>query len=303
MREVVALLILVAALAVGAPALAQVTPDQPAPPTVEQIAQARQALLDGRYAEALAISIPGAQAGNAAAQNLLGVAYDDGLGISTDPLAALMWYTRAAEQGNGPAQMNLAQIFRDGRPGIAINPTEARRWMQAASEGGYGPAHAGLGYLLQHGIGGPVDVDQARVLYERGHATSDPWASEYLAHLYLTGIGVERDEARARELFAEASDHNIVQATGNLAYMMEMGMGGPQDLVQAESLYQQAIASGNALAAYNLAWMYSDQATTSAEYANAAQTCQHALELGTEEERSDWAIHCMDLSKWAAAPN
>jgi TPR repeat protein len=61
----------------------------------------------GDYATALQEWTPLAEAGDAKAQNKLGVMYDNGLGVPQDYLEALKWFRMAAEQGHADAQHSL----------------------------------------------------------------------------------------------------------------------------------------------------------------------------------------------------
>ena len=72
---------------------------------------ASRAFFSGQYAEALAVLTPAAEAGNAQAQALLGMAYENGLGVPPDSAAAQKWYQRAAQAGDAPAQVALAQLL------------------------------------------------------------------------------------------------------------------------------------------------------------------------------------------------
>ncbi|WP_334192002.1 tetratricopeptide repeat protein [Pararhodobacter sp.] len=261
------------------------------------LATARRLFTEGRYAEGLAILRPAAEAGDPVAQNIVGVAYDDGLGYAADPVAARYWLTRAAEAGDARAQLNLGQLLRDGRSGIAVDMVAARHWIQSASDLGYGPASSALGRMVERGIGGPVDLSEALRLYRIGQAAGDPWASEYLAHLYLNGTGVPQDEALARRYFSEAAAGGVAQAQSNYGYMLETGAGGPVDLAQAEALYRQAMTGGYARAGYNLAWLLDGQATDRASSEEVAAACDWALSRADPEERVEWFDDCATLRK------
>ena len=67
------LLLLTLALVLSTPAFAQTDAD---------VAAGRDLFLAGNYAEALVILRPAAEAGMARAQNILGLAYQDGKGVA-----------------------------------------------------------------------------------------------------------------------------------------------------------------------------------------------------------------------------
>ena len=76
-----------------------------------------------------------AEAGEAEAQNLLGLLYDEGPGVPWDHVEALNWYRKAAEQGNSDAQHNLGVMYTIGR-GVERDDAEAGRWFRMAAEQG-----------------------------------------------------------------------------------------------------------------------------------------------------------------------
>ena len=48
-------------------------------------------------------------------QYLLGLMYENGLGVDPDISQAVQWYQRAAKGGNGKAMFNLANMYQDGQ--------------------------------------------------------------------------------------------------------------------------------------------------------------------------------------------
>src|SRR5258707_3714315 len=58
----------------------------------------------GDYATARRLWFPLAESGNADAQTMLGIIYEEGHGVSQDYAAAVTWYRRAADQGRPDAQ-------------------------------------------------------------------------------------------------------------------------------------------------------------------------------------------------------
>ena len=73
-----------------------------------------------------------ADAGDAAAQFLLGLRYGTGEGVIRDEVEAVRWYRSAAEQGYVVAQLALGVMYDDGH-GVAEDATEAVRWFYRAA--------------------------------------------------------------------------------------------------------------------------------------------------------------------------
>ncbi len=75
-----------------------------------------------------------AEQGNAAAQDNLGVLYEDGKGVPKDYAQAATWFRKAAEQGNAPAQTNLASLYYLGL-GVPRDYAQAYFWISLAASG------------------------------------------------------------------------------------------------------------------------------------------------------------------------
>ena len=119
--------------------------------------------------------------GNATAQLIVGLCYENGLGVEQNSETAMKWYELASEQKNAPAQVRLAycyalglgvpkdaakavQLIQDaagagdpeaqftlalyyskGMYGLEKNLEESFAWMQKSAEQGYGQAERYLG--------------------------------------------------------------------------------------------------------------------------------------------------------------
>jgi len=73
-----------------------------------------------------------ANQGNDTAQNNLGVMYEDGEGVTKDLKQAVSWYRKAANQGNEYAQNNLGVMYESGR-GVTQDLKQAVSWYQKAA--------------------------------------------------------------------------------------------------------------------------------------------------------------------------
>lgn len=76
-----------------------------------------------------------AEKGDPAAQNLLGLRYVSGEGVTQDEHEAVRWFIKAAEQGNVSAQSKLGSIYFRGRD-IPQNLNQAYFWMVLARASG-----------------------------------------------------------------------------------------------------------------------------------------------------------------------
>lgn len=106
-----------------------------------------------------------AEAGNAAAQNRLGLLYHDGQGVRQSYERAKHWFTKAAVQGHARAQVNLGTIYLVGH-GFYQSDQLALFWFRKAAEQKEALAFAKLGLMYARGQGVSRDVIQAHMWYD-----------------------------------------------------------------------------------------------------------------------------------------
>ena len=68
-------------------------------PLIAEIEPARDLMEQGHFTEAMQALLPAARAGNADAEELIGVMYAMGLGVEQDDIRAFDWYLRASLKG------------------------------------------------------------------------------------------------------------------------------------------------------------------------------------------------------------
>ncbi len=83
-----------------------------------------------------------------------------------DPLLALYYFGKAAEQGYAPAQRILGTCFLEGRL-TAVDYGKAKSWLTAAANQGDGQAAYSLALIYAKGLGVPKDWHLAWQLLER----------------------------------------------------------------------------------------------------------------------------------------
>ena len=67
----------------------------------------------GDYVPAIKLIRPLAQAGNAKAQNVMGLMYHKGEGVARSSAKAFMWFSLAAKKGDTQAKTNLQQVSKE----------------------------------------------------------------------------------------------------------------------------------------------------------------------------------------------
>ena len=139
-----------------------------------------------------------ANQGDASAQNLLGLFYDNGAGVPEDDTEAVRWYRLAADQGYARAQFNIGFSYANGE-GVPEDDTEAVRWYRLAADQGYARAQVSLGVMYSTGRGVPQDFVEAHM-----------WAN--LGALQLSGEDRDLAVRHRDDLAAQMTPDQIAEA-------------------------------------------------------------------------------------------
>jgi len=157
--------------------------------------------------------------GDAQAQNHLAYLYaHGGDDVAKDPVAAVQWYRRAAEQGLATAQFNLAVIYAEG-DGVPKDSAAAVQWYRLAAEQGMVDAQYNLGVIYAGGDGGPRQPGEAVRWFRRAAEQGDAGAESSLGAMYVSGTGVAKDPVEGLAwliLAAEAGDRDALTARAAL---------------------------------------------------------------------------------------
>ena len=141
-----------------------------------------------------------ANAGDAAAQVLIGDSYAAGSGqarnskqLAEDYKQAAEWYRKAAEKGDINAELRLAALYRDGR-GVVRDMAQAAAWYRKAAEQGDAGAQATLGVLYSMGQGVPHDDVEAYYWLDLAASVKGPDQQKYAANRQMIGTHITADE-------------------------------------------------------------------------------------------------------------
>jgi uncharacterized protein len=214
----------------------------------------------------------------------LGVAFNQGLGVSKSVEAAIYWFQKAAKKGNVRAQVSLGMIFFDPS-GDFCDYKKAAEWYKKAADQGLPEAQFMMGLMYEHGQGALRDSQKAIEWYEKaakqGHTQAqknidrinkqqrDDYylytkaaekgyadAQYYLGQMYYNGQGVPQDYKQAVHWFTKAAEKGYADAQYYLGVMYDNGPGVPQDYKKAANWYTKAAEQGHVDAQYNLGVMY-----------------------------------------------
>jgi TPR repeat protein len=123
-----------------------------------------------------------AEQGNASAQRILGVIYENGDGIvRQDYKLAVHWYRKAAEQGYAMAQWRLGWMYYIGQ-GVPQNHKLAVHWFRKAAEQGMAWAQSNLGVMYDKGEGVPRNQKLAAHWYRKAAWQGDVTAQYKLGY-------------------------------------------------------------------------------------------------------------------------
>ncbi|KAJ5612246.1 hypothetical protein N7510_005440 [Penicillium lagena] len=130
-----------------------------------------------------------AELGYKFSQFRLGTAYEYGLmNCPVDNRMSIIWYTRAAAQGEHQSELALSGWYLTGSEGILQqNDTEAYLWARKAATAGLAKAEYAMGYFSEVGIGVQANLDDAKRWYWRAAAQGFPKARERLEDLKRGG--------------------------------------------------------------------------------------------------------------------
>ena len=143
-----------------------------------------------------------AVAGDANAQNNLGLMYVAGEGVPKNDGEAVKWYRKAAEQGHARAQYNLGVSYATGA-GVPEDDGEAVKWFRKAAEQGLTNAQGNLGLMYAAGDGVPQDFVDAYAWLNIAAAQGKKKAIEArdFCRKRLDSASLAKAQERSREYF------------------------------------------------------------------------------------------------------
>ncbi len=118
-----------------------------------------------------------ANAGQADAQNELGLRYNEGRGLPQNFALAKDWFQKAADQGHAGAQVNLGTLYFLGQ-GAPESDQMALSWFRRAAEQRNALAFAKLGLMYAQGRGVSQDFIEAHMWYNLSASHGEKRAME-----------------------------------------------------------------------------------------------------------------------------
>lgn len=135
------------------------------------IEHARDLMETSHFDEAYQLMLPAAQAGNADAEELIGVMYAMGLGVERDDRRAFEWYLRASMKAHPGAQSGVGWYYEVGRGMTAPDLVRGYMWYVLSAIGGDPDAAVSQEEIVKKMTA--EQINEAKILIE-----------DYRAHLY-----------------------------------------------------------------------------------------------------------------------
>lgn len=134
--------------------------------------------------------------GDADAQFLLGLVYDEGQLGEANANEAVRWYALAAEQGHAAAQCNLGLCHYEGR-GTLRSHKLAAQWFERAAAQGFAKAQNNLAVMHLLGQVPEANPERARALLAQAAAGGDSKALSLLPKLAALAPDAPREQVLA----------------------------------------------------------------------------------------------------------
>lgn len=197
-----------------------------------------------------------ADAGESAAQQMLGLAYASGTcGLELDTDEAFAWMLRSADQGSVNAMHSLSVLYAKDAKQNPAQLVESVKWMQRAADLGHPSAQCALGSACLSGSSGKdKDVSLAAIWLHRACQNGDAKGRRTLESL-LVGFPADACSLKAQGLpldsgllgcMSHAAARGHPDAQHCLALVRLQGLwGASQDPQEAKRLCEAAVARGS----------------------------------------------------------
>ena len=213
------------------------------------------AFQEGKYLTALKEAKKLAAKGRAHAHTLIGLLYDEGLGVTPNPKLAAQHYKKGAELGDENAKIAYGILLAKGE-GVPQNEKLAAHYLREPAENGHATAQYNLALLYMKGIDGPEDYAQAAYWLMKAAAQGHVQAAYDLGTLYAFGRGVAQDDVKAAQWIGRAADSGDKDAMLDYAILLFKGRGVPKNKALAVKYLARAAEKGNIVAQNRLARLY-----------------------------------------------
>ena len=216
-----------------------------------------------QFLQAFAQLEPLAEQGNINAQFELGNLYSNKNTPNYDIEKAILWYSKAANQGSGYAQNNLGRIYssvtKKGEfPGAKFNDELAFYWMLKAAQQNIPLSQGVVSGMYAFGVGVEKDYKKSFMWVKRAADSGYTVAQNVLGDFYREGkIDLRKDYIKAFDWYRRAAIKGDISGQLQLAILLGKGGHGLKiDHKLSSYWYKQAATGGNASAQVLLGYNY-----------------------------------------------
>lgn len=143
-----------------------------------------------------------------------------GKGLLKNYKEALMWYQRAAAQGQVQAKYNLGVMYENGE-GTSPDMTRAFKWYLSAAQDGDVLAQFNAANMLAKGMGVARNEFEATRWYQRAAQQGDPDAAFNVANRYAKGLGIQQSAFDAYKWYQIATQRGVKDARDNMEQVVK----------------------------------------------------------------------------------
>lgn len=256
-----------------------------------------------------------AEGGDVEAQIDLGKKYwDFNNDFEFDPEKAIMWFSKAYEQGSGLAARWIGDTYSCFRIRNYVEDLEAALlWYQRAIDKDciedcvekMIEAQFCLGsfYYYGYNICSPNSRDKTEINYPKAFdwfiqaaANEHVKAHFHIGQMYYFGYGVEQDYESAFQWHLKAAENGDSSAQFVIGIMFSYGQGTKKSSPKAFSWYSKSAHQGNASAQNNLAVMYENGEGTSKNFKEAYKWYKKSAEQDDDMAQMNLA-RCYELGR------
>jgi len=182
-----------------------------------------------------------ADAGDPAAQYLLGMHYAFGPQKDQNLSQSVYWFQKSAEQGYSESEYRLGQAYASGRGVRSVRNDDSMAafyWHRKAAQDGSVNAQFWLGMMYENGKGAKRNHRQAVEWFLMAANEGNADAQVSVGRAYETGDGVPQNYVQAAEWYRKAAEHvpdygGAGQGRNDLGLLYLDGLGLQQDYVEA----------------------------------------------------------------------
>ncbi len=174
--------------------------------------------------------------GHEDALNQIGWMYQTGCGIEEDPAQAFFWYNESAQKGSAVGMNNLGCCYQLGI-GVEQDVEVAAEWFKKAAEAGYVDSMLELGDYYRYTL---FNIDKSKSWYLKAAEVGSTNAMNSLGEVYE----LESNYQEAIKWYEKATEQNQPNAFRNLALCYRDGNGVVKDIKKAEELLLKAAELG-----------------------------------------------------------